>query len=151
MRLWFELAASGLITGGLYAVVAIGLNLQYGLMRILNISHGEFLMLGAYLTWLAHSLLGVNPLVFLPVVAATMFVAGVVVYRLCFYRIVSTAPAVEVIEARSLLVGVGLLYLVQNLAYLVWGADRSDMIFPKEKLYELGGIREEGVKKWKDK
>lgn len=35
--------------------------------------------------------------------------------------------------------------------YLVWGADRKDMIFPKEKLYELGGVREEGVKKWKDK
>ena len=68
MSLWFELAASGLITGGIYAVVAIGLNLQYGLMRILNISHGEFLMLGAYLTWLAHTVLQVNPLVFLPVV-----------------------------------------------------------------------------------
>jgi branched-chain amino acid transport system permease protein len=47
MSLWLELAASGLITGGIYAVVAIGLNLQYGLMRILNISHGEFLMVGA--------------------------------------------------------------------------------------------------------
>ena len=51
---WLELIASGLITGGIYALVALGLNLQYGLMRILNIAHGEFLMLGAYLTWLAH-------------------------------------------------------------------------------------------------
>jgi len=140
MRLWFELAASGLITGGLYAVVAIGLNLQYGLMRILNISHGEFLMLGAYLTWLAHSLLGVNPLVFLPVVAVAMFAAGVVVYRLCFYRIVSTAPAVEVIEARSLLVGFGLLYLVQNLAYLTWGADLRGYSFLAESV-EIAGAR----------
>ena len=48
---WVELIASGLITGGIYALVAIGLNLQYGLMRILNIAHGEFLMLGAFLTW----------------------------------------------------------------------------------------------------
>ena len=45
---WLELVASGLITGGIYAIVAIGLNLQYGLMRIMNISHGEFLMLGAF-------------------------------------------------------------------------------------------------------
>ncbi len=52
---WFELIASGLITGGIYALVALGLNLQYGLMRILNIAHGEFLMLGAYLTWMAHT------------------------------------------------------------------------------------------------
>ena len=49
---WVELIASGLITGGVYALVALGLNLQYGLMRILNIAHGEFLMLGAFLTWL---------------------------------------------------------------------------------------------------
>lgn len=52
---WFELVVSGLITGGVYALVALGLNLQYGLMRILNIAHGEFLMVGAFLTWAAHS------------------------------------------------------------------------------------------------
>jgi len=140
MSLWFELAASGLITGGIYAVVAIGLNLQYGLMRILNISHGEFLMVGAYLTWLAHTTLQVNPLVFLPVVALVLFVVGVVVYRLCFYRIVSTAPAVEVIEARSLLVGFGLLYLVQNAAYLVWGADLRGFSFLTDSV-EIAGAR----------
>ena len=50
---WLELIASGLITGGIYALVALGLNLQYGLMRILNIAHGEFLMVGAFLTWTA--------------------------------------------------------------------------------------------------
>jgi len=140
MSLWFELAASGLITGGIYAVVAIGLNLQYGLMRILNISHGEFLMLGAYLTWLGHSVLQVNPLVFLPVVALALFLVGVVVYRLCFYRIVSTAPAVEVIEARSLLVGFGLLYLVQNAAYLAWGADLRGYSFLADPV-EIAGAR----------
>ena len=55
---WAELLAGGLITGGIYALVALGLNLQYGLMRILNIAHGEFLMLGAFLTWRAHTALG---------------------------------------------------------------------------------------------
>ena len=58
---WIELLASGLITGGIYALVALGLNLQYGLMRILNIAHGEFLMVGAYLTWMATTSLGINP------------------------------------------------------------------------------------------
>ena len=140
MHLWLELAVTGLITGGLYAVVAIGLNLQYGLMRILNISHGEFLMMGAYLTWLGQSMLGVNPLVFLPAVALAMFAVGVVVYRLCFYRIVRTAPSVEVIEARSLLVGFGLLYLVQNLAYLIWGADLRGYSFLAQP-FEIAGAR----------
>jgi branched-chain amino acid transport system permease protein len=123
MTFWIELAATGLITGGIYAVVAIGLNLQYGLMRIMNISHGEFLMLGAYFTWLAHTVLKVNPLVFVPVVAVVLFLAGLAVYRLCFRRIARTAPSVDVIEARSLLVSFGLMFLVQNAAYLTWGAD----------------------------
>ncbi len=140
MSLWFELAATGLITGGIYAVVAIGLNLQYGLMRIMNISHGEFLMLGAYLTWLAHTVLQVNPLASLPAVALVLFVAGLLIYRVCFYRIARTAPAVEVLEARSLLVSFGLMFLVQNAAYLAWGADLRGYSFLGDAV-EVAGAR----------
>jgi branched-chain amino acid transport system permease protein len=121
-------------------VVAIGLNLQYGLMRIMNISHGEFLMLGAYFTWLAHTVLKVNPLVFLPVVAALLFLIGLGVYRLCFRRISRTSPSVEIIEARSLLVSFGLMFLVQNAAYLAWGADLRGYSFLDEPV-EIAGAR----------
>ena len=140
MGFWLELAASGLITGGIYAVVALGLNLQYGLMRIMNISHGEFLMLGAYLTWLAHTVFGINPVAFLPVVAIVLFLTGLVVYRLCFRRITRTSPSVEIIEARSLLVGFGLMYLVQNAVYLAWGADMRGYSFLADAV-EIGGAR----------
>ena len=143
MAFWFELVATGLITGGIYALVALGLNLQYGLMRIMNISHGEFLMLGAYLTWLGHTVLQANPIVFLPVVALVLFALGVSVYWLCFRRIVRTAPAVEVIEARSLLVGFGLMFLVQNAAYLAWGADLRGYSFLTEAV-DVGGARFQG-------
>jgi branched-chain amino acid transport system permease protein len=137
---WFELAGSGLITGGIYALVAMGLNLQYGLMRIMNISHGEFLMLGAYLAWLAHTVLGLNPVAFLPVVALVLFAAGVLVYRVCFQPIARTSSSVEAIEARSLLVGFGLMYLVQNAAYLAWGADLRGYSFLADAI-EIGGVR----------
>ncbi|TAN53605.1 MAG: branched-chain amino acid ABC transporter permease [Betaproteobacteria bacterium] len=140
MGFWLELAASGLITGGIYAVVALGLNLQYGLMRIMNISHGEFLMLGAYLTWLAHTVFGINPVAFLPVVAIVLFLTGLAVYRLCFRRITRTSPSVEIIEARSLLVGFGLMYLVQNAAYLIWGADLRGYSFLADAVV-IGGAR----------
>jgi hypothetical protein len=63
---WFELIASGLITGGIYALVALGLNLQYGLMRILNIAHGEFLMLGALPHLGGADGLGLSPLLMIP-------------------------------------------------------------------------------------
>ena len=140
MSFWLELVASGLITGGIYALVALGLNLQYGLMRIMNISHGEFLMVGAYLTWLAHTVFGINPIAFMPVVALLLFIGGLVIYRLCFRSIARTSPSVEVIEARSLLIGFGLMYLVQNAAYLAFGADLRGYSFLADPV-EIGGAR----------
>jgi branched-chain amino acid transport system permease protein len=123
VRLWIELIVSGLITGGIYALVAMGLNLQYGLMRILNVSHGEFLMLGAYLVYWAHLVSGLSPFAFLPLVLGILFVIGLVIHRLCFRRLAETTPEVEAFEARSLLVGFGLMFVVQNVALLIWGAD----------------------------
>ena len=120
---WFALVVSGLITGGVYALVALGLNLQYGLMRILNIAHGEFLMVGAFLTWAAHSALGLSPLLMVPVSFAVLMATGIAVHRLTFRRLAATSPNVDVFEARGLMVAFGLMFLVQNFAQLVWGAD----------------------------
>jgi len=120
---WFELIASGLITGAVYALVGLGLNLQYGLMRILNIAHGEFLMVGAFLTWMAHSALGLSPLLMVPISFAVLMAVGVVVHRLTFRRLARTSPSVDIFEARGLMVAFGLMFLVQNFAQAVWGAD----------------------------
>ncbi|MDM0051462.1 branched-chain amino acid ABC transporter permease [Variovorax sp. J22R115] len=147
---WAELLAGGLITGGIYALVAIGLNLQYGLMRIMNISHGEFLMLGAFLTWWAHTTWGISPLVFLPVAFAVLMLIGMAVHWLCFRQVAARAPNVDVFEARSLMAGFGLMFLVQNTALLIWGGDLrgyeylaepvqvADMRFTANKLVLFG-------------
>ncbi len=120
---WFELIASGLITGAVYALVGLGLNLQYGLMRILNIAHGEFLMVGAFLTWMAHTSLGISPVLMVPISFAVLMAVGVVVHRLTFRRLARTSPNVDIFEARGLMVAFGLMFLVQNFAQSVWGAD----------------------------
>lgn len=120
---WLELLASGLITGGIYALVALGLNLQYGLMRILNIAHGEFLMVGAYLTWMAHTAMGLSPLMMVPVSFLILMVLGLVIHRLCFRRLTATSPNLDIFEARGLMVAFGLMFLVQNFASFVWGGD----------------------------
>ena len=120
---WLELLASGLITGGIYALVALGLNLQYGLMRILNIAHGEFLMVGAYLTWMAHTAMGLSPLLMVPVSFLILMVLGLVIHRLCFRRLTATSPNLDIFEARGLMVAFGLMFLVQNFASFVWGGD----------------------------
>ncbi len=120
---WLELIASGLITGGIYALIALGLNLQYGLMRILNIAHGEFLMLGAFATWFAQSELGVSPLVMAPVSFLLLMGLGMLIHRLAFKRLAATSPNVDVFEARGLMVAFGLMFLVQNFASYVWGGE----------------------------
>jgi branched-chain amino acid transport system permease protein len=120
---WLELLASGVITGSIYALVALGLNLQYGLMRILNIAHGEFLMLGAFVTWVAATTLGWSPLLMIPLSFALTFVLGLVIHRLWFKRLTDTSPNVDIFEARALMVCFGLMFLVQNFASWVWGGD----------------------------
>jgi branched-chain amino acid transport system permease protein len=120
---WLELIASGLITGGVYALVALGLNLQYGLMRILNIAHGEFLMLGAFLTWAAHEHWGLSPLAMIPLSFAVLAGAGLAIHRLVFAKLTRDAPNLEAFEARGLMVSFGLMFLAQNLAQSLWGGD----------------------------
>ncbi len=120
---WLELIASGLITGGVYALVALGLNLQYGLMRILNIAHGEFLMVGAFLTWMATAQFGISPLLMIPIAFALLMAVGLGVHRLVFRRLTRTSPSLDIFEARGLMVSFGLMFLVQNFAQMAWGGD----------------------------
>lgn len=120
---WLELLASGLITGGIYALVALGLNLQYGLMRILNIAHGEFLMVGAYLTWMVHATLGLSPLLMVPVSFVVLMALGLAIHWLCFRRLTATSPNLDIFEARGLMVAFGLMFLVQNFVSWMWGGD----------------------------
>ena len=137
---WLELIASGLITGGVYALVALGLNLQYGLMRILNIAHGEFLMVGAFLTWTAQSALGVSPLLMVPVAFVLLMALGLVIHRLTFRRLTRTSPNLDIFEARGLMVSFGLMFLVQNFAALLWGGDLRGYDFMADPV-AIGGAQ----------
>jgi len=142
---WAELIASGLITGGVYALVALGLNLQYGLMRILNIAHGEFLMLGAFLTWAAHESLGWSPLLMLPVSFLLLGALGLAIHRLVFRRLTLTSANLDVFEARGLMVSFGLMFLVQNFAQSVWGGDLRGYDYLAEPV-AIGGAQFAGNK-----
>ncbi|MBS0434689.1 MAG: branched-chain amino acid ABC transporter permease [Proteobacteria bacterium] len=132
---WLELIASGLITGGVYALVALGLNLQYGLMRILNIAHGEFLMVGAFITWMAATQFGLSPLAMIPIAFALLMAVGLAVHRLVFRRLTRTSPNLDVFEARGLMVSFGLMFLVQNFAQMLWGGDLRGYDFLTEPVH----------------
>jgi branched-chain amino acid transport system permease protein len=135
---WLELIASGLITGSIYALVALGLNLQYGLMRILNIAHGEFLMLAAFVTWAAATTLGWSPLLMIPVSFALAFVLGLAIHRLWFKRLTDTSPNTDIFEARALMVCFGLMFLVQNFASWMWGGDLRGYDYLAEPVHVAG-------------
>ena len=137
---WLELIVSGLITGGIYALVALGLNLQYGLMRILNIAHGEFLMVGAYLTWLVQTQFGLSPLLMVPVAFVVLMALGGVLHFLCFRRLTATSPNLDIFEARGLMVAFGLMFLVQNFVSWMWGGDLRGYDFLTEPV-KFGGAQ----------
>ena len=79
--LWLNVILQGVLTGGLYAMFAAGLSLIYGVMRLVNIAHGDLIVLAAYVALMATTALGVNPLVSLIVVVPAMAVIGYALQR----------------------------------------------------------------------
>ena len=137
--LLLDVVVGGLTTGGIYALVALGLNLQYGLMRVLNVAHGEFLMLGAYLTYALHTGWGVNPLLTLLITGPTAFAVGLALHRLLYARLLE-GDAPEALESRSLLLSFGLMFALQNAALLVWSADLRGYSYLALPLHWLGTV-----------
>jgi branched-chain amino acid transport system permease protein len=118
-----NMVIAGLLLGGLYALIAMGLTLQYGVARVLNISHGEFIMLGGLTTWTLYTAFGVNPLLCLAVCGPMAFVLGFVLHRTLFRRLQASAPTRGAYEGSSMLASFGLLFIIQNLASIAWGPE----------------------------
>jgi branched-chain amino acid transport system permease protein len=112
-----------LLLGGLYALIAMGLNLQYGVARVLNIAHGEFIMLGAFITWALYTMFGINPLVSIVIVGPIVFIIGFVIQRTLFTSLRTSSPSQPAFEGSSMLASFGLLFIIQNVALLIWGGD----------------------------
>lgn len=109
--------------GGIYALIAVGLSLQYGVGRVLNVSHGEFIMLGAFATWTLYTVLGISPLISLVICGPFMFILGFFIHRTLFQRLREKSESVGAFADSSLLASFGLLFIIQNIAIIVWKAD----------------------------
>jgi branched-chain amino acid transport system permease protein len=118
-----DVVIAGLLLGGIYALIAVGLSLQYGVARVLNIAHGEFIMLGAFITWSLYTVFGMNPLVSMAICGPLIFIIGFILYRTLFTRLRISSPSPAAFEGRSMLACFGLLFIIQNVAILAWGAD----------------------------
>jgi len=117
-----DVVIAGLLMGGIYALIAVGLSLQYGVARVLNIAHGEFIMLGAFITWWLYTH-GINPLFSLAFSGPIIFIIGALLYRTLFTRLRTSAASPAAYEGTSMLACFALLFIIQNVAILIWGAD----------------------------
>ena len=117
LSLFAQLLISGILIGGIYALASIGLTLIFGVMKIVNFAHGEFLMVAMYVTfWLFHYF-ALDPYLSILVVMPLLFIVGIVTYQL-FIRKTIGAPVLT-----QIFVTLGLSIVIQNLVLLFWSAD----------------------------
>lgn len=138
MVTFLNIVIAGLLLGGLYALIAMGLSLQYGVARVLNIGHGEFIMLGALTTYTLYTVAGVNPLLSLAIAGPAAFALGYLIHRTLFKRIAASSGSPAIFESNSMLAAFGLLFVIQNIALIIWGPETrgySYLAFP----VDIGG------------
>lgn len=112
----------GLLLGGVYALMASGLTLLFGVMRIVNLAHGAFILVAAYISYFAFRLLNIDPFISLLVVMPVMFGVGLILYRLLFPRIEGSPRYVEM----TVLLTFGLAFVTEGLmGYFFTGIFRS--------------------------
>jgi branched-chain amino acid transport system permease protein len=115
--LLLQALTTGILVGGVYSLISVGLTLTFGVMRIINFAHGEFLMVAMYATYFFSTRFGAEPYTALLVVLPGMFLLGVIVFR-AFVRPILGAPPLN-----QMLVLVGLSLVLQNTALALFSAD----------------------------
>ncbi|MBI1772367.1 MAG: branched-chain amino acid ABC transporter permease [Burkholderiales bacterium] len=117
LEIIIQTLASGILIGLIYALVAIGLTLIFGVMDVVNFSHGEFLMFGMYSSFWMYSLFALDPIFTLPLTALFLFALGVILYKLIIKKI-TNAPMLSQIFTTF-----GLMMLFRGLAQFFWKPD----------------------------
>ena len=114
MDLYIQVLVSGLLLGGVYAVISIGLNLLFGVVRIINFAHGELVMIAMYLTFWLNHLFNIDPYLSIIVILPVMFIFGVA-FQKFFIQGIQTSSAIM-----KILTTVAISLILQNLALIFW-------------------------------
>ncbi|HYA05000.1 MAG TPA: branched-chain amino acid ABC transporter permease [Xanthobacteraceae bacterium] len=118
-----EVILGGVILGGLYALVAIGFNLQFGMARIVNLAYGEFLMGAAFAAFFMFTLFRINPIAGMLFTVPVTFGANWLIYRVLMLPLVRRARTRDDLEGRTILATFGLLFVLRGAATLAFSAD----------------------------
>jgi len=130
-----QVIINGMLIGGIYALVSLGLTLIFGVMRIINFAHGEFLMLAMYATFWLFQLYGVDPYLGMIIVVPLMFVLGMGAYRIIIQ------PIIDASEMTHVFATLGLNLSLQGIALYFWHGDfRAIRTSYSSKLINLGPL-----------
>jgi branched-chain amino acid transport system permease protein len=135
---YLQLIVIGVIWGLLYGLIASGLNIIYGVMGILNIAHGTFLMIGAYLAFWLFELWGISPLWSLFIAMLSLFGIGIAVHGSVVQPIIARDSAKEAIEKSTLIAFFGILILLDNVALVLFSADYRSVRYLNQPINFLG-------------
>ena len=145
MEMLLQIIASGLLLGGIYALVSIGLNLIFGVIKIVNLAHGDFLMLSMYVTFFLFTAYKISPFVSALIIVPLFIVLGLVIYKLMIKPLLGKAET----EVNTILATAGLGFVLQNTALMLWGSDfRAIETSMTGKSYEIGGIMLSSGRLW---
>jgi len=140
MQLTLQSAISGLLVGGMYGLAALGLALAFGVLKVLNVAHGELVMLGGYATFFAVTELGLDPFVALPFVFVILAIFGFVLHWIVFRHVVSFE--IEHRIKNSLLIAFGLVLVLQAMAVRLFTADERAIVTDYSlKAWTIGPVR----------
>jgi branched-chain amino acid transport system permease protein len=115
----------GLFVGSNYGIAAVGLSLVFGVLKVLNVAHGELLMLGGYLSYWLFTLAGVDPFLSLGLCVPALFLLGLALHRGLFHYVEQLDEEARI--KNSLLISFGLALIVQNVALTLWTADERSI------------------------
>jgi branched-chain amino acid transport system permease protein len=125
----FEVVLNGLLLGGMYGLIALGLNMQYGVARMMNLSYGEFFMGGAFAAYFLAVLWEQNPLLSMFVSVPLAFAGNWLIYRYLMLPLVRRAPDQDALDPDVVLVTFGLMFVFEGLALSGWGGDQRGYSF----------------------
>lgn len=126
------------VLAGIYSLIAIGLNVIFGVMNVLNVAHGEFLMLGAYVTYWLFNLAGLNPFFSMLIVFLLFFLIGLIIYKLVVNRLVVKSVSVSRLTNSSLLLFFGISMAIQSLALTFWTPSYRSILYMTETVTFFG-------------
>lgn len=117
MQMFIQAALSGVLMGGVYSLIGIGLTMIFGVMQVINFAHGDLVMVGMYLTWLLFTRLHVDPFLSVLITAPCLFALGMVMQRVFIQRVQGAAAENQIL----LTIGLGL--LLSNTMMMLFTSD----------------------------